>query len=415
MKILLAAHACDPSGGSEAAVGWMAACALARRHEVWVLANVRFKPSFDAWRRSHAVPENLHFHFVGMTKPRSSNQLLGRIEDWREFGAWSRSALEAARELHREIGFDLVHHVTIATWRVASPLWQLGIPFVWGPLGGGEAFPWRCAGVLSPSALAFEVVRVVSNFVSERNAAVRRCAREAAACVAGTRETRTILCRISGNAKRVHALCVSFFAEEKIGAFAELLPRKTADGRLRLFAGGCMEGRKGVSIALDALGKLKGSGTIFSYRFGGSGPESVHLQKLSGKLGIAEDVVFGEGLQGEAYLEELMGSHIYLLPSLRDNAPRTLMEAMLAGCVPIVVADGGPGEIVTEECGFRVRASTPRRMAEEIAGIIRRLDADRGLLKSLGIAAHRRIAAHYGENRYLDSMEAIYGKVLGKS
>lgn len=338
--------------------------------------------------------------------------MIARIESWQQNYAWHKKLLEPARRLHEEIHFDLIHHVTYATWRVASPLWQVGIPFIWGPLGGGEQFPWPAVSVLSPVAFVFEMVRSVSNFVSRLDPAVRKCTQNAAVCVAGNRETFDLLSRVRGTEQGISKLCVSFFQMEKIEDFSRLLPTKTSEGTLRMFAGGNLEGRKGVAIALQALAQVKNKGVGFSYRLGGSGPELKHLQALSGQLGISEDVIFGEVLKGDDYQNELLKTHIYLLPSLRDNAPRTLMEAMLAGCVPIVADCGGPAEIVTDECGFRIPISTPRQMAEDIARIILRLNAERGLLESLGKAAHQRIATEYCEDKYLEKTNAIYLQAL---
>ena len=45
-------------------------------------------------------------------------------------------------------------------------------------------------------------------------------------------------------------------------------------GPLRLFAGGNMEGRKGLSIALRALGKVMAAGIDFRYTIGGGGPRN---------------------------------------------------------------------------------------------------------------------------------------------
>jgi hypothetical protein len=54
---------------------------------------------------------------------------------------WSRYASVAAKRLNQEINFDLAHHVTYATWRMGSPLADVGVPWIWGPIGGGEVSP----------------------------------------------------------------------------------------------------------------------------------------------------------------------------------------------------------------------------------------------------------------------------------
>ena len=412
MKILLSAIACNPLTGSEAAVGWTVAATIAQRHEVHVLTHEFNRDAFELWQQTHTLPENLHLHYCGINKGNHPNRLIARIASWTTYQKWMRDLMEPAEKLHEKIRFDLIHHVTYATWRVASPLWQLGIPFVWGPLGGGELFPWRFSGILSPMALAFEMARASSNFLSLLNSRVRRCAKNSTVCVAGNRETFDILQRLRGTKNGLSKLCVSFFERQQVEALASLSHDKTTDGPLRIFAGGNLEGRKGVAIVLKALAKVQSRNVKFTYRLGGIGPELKHLQKLSAKLGLSGSVTFGQTLRGDAYHDELMKSHIYLLPSLRDNSGRTLMEAMLAGCVPIVGDCGGPGEIVTDECGYRVKVSDSQQMAEDITEIICKVDSDRGLIRSLGKAASQRIATDYSQDSYLESIEKIYSEAL---
>ncbi len=412
MKILLSALACNPVTGSEAAVGWTVASALARRHEVHVLTHEHNRPFFDEWLKTHALPESLRVHYFGESKTCHPNRMIARIGSWRDSQSWQWNLLQPARELHRRFGFDLTHHVTYATWRVASPLWQLPIPFVWGPLGGGELFPWNCSGVLSPTSLAFEIARSTSNFLSRHNAAVRDCAKKSRVCVAGNRETFDVLKHLRETENGIARLCVSFFPGRQIEDFAKLLPARKPSEHLHLFAGGNLEGRKGVAIALQALAKVKSRGVSFTYRLAGDGPEASHLKKIAAQLGLGENVIFGYGLPGDAYRRELIKTDIYLLPSLRDNSGRTLMEAMLAGCVPIVADCGGPGEIVTGECGFRVALGKPQTMADEIADAILKLHSDREMMLSKSTAAHRRIATGYSEESYLQSIGEIYSETL---
>ena len=338
--------------------------------------------------------------------------MIARIGTWTDNIEWHQNLLEPARRLHEEIHFDVVHHVTYATWRVASPLWQIGVPFVWGPLGGSDLFPWRFAAIFSLPGLMYEMARAMSNLITRYAPSVRKCARNATICVGGNWASYRLLSGIRGTENGVSRLCGNFFSASKIETFSELMPRKTTDGTLRLFAGGNLEGHKGVAIAFKALAEVKKAGVPFLYRLAGGGAEVKHLQALAEKLGISESVVFCESLQGNAYQEELLHSHIYLLPSMREYAGKTLMEAMLAGCVPVVANRGGPGEIVTDECGFRIPACSPRQMAREMAQAILHLNADRSLLETFGKAAHRRVATEYSEDKYFEAINAIYLQAL---
>jgi hypothetical protein len=56
-----------------------------------------------------------------------------------------RQSLDVARKLCAQHQFDLAHHVTYSSWRVPSPLWQLDLPFVWGPVGARPSIRTNCS------------------------------------------------------------------------------------------------------------------------------------------------------------------------------------------------------------------------------------------------------------------------------
>jgi glycosyltransferase involved in cell wall biosynthesis len=217
--------------------------------------------------------------------------------------------------------------------------------------------------------------------------------------------------QLRGTETGVSRLLAYFHSDNALRAADPALPEKSREGPLRLFAGGSLEGRKGVALALAALARAKSRGVKFRYRFGGKGPEFNSIQQLVSQLGLRDDVVLGETLRGSDYEQELRASHIYLLPSLRDSAGITLAEAMLAGCVPIVADCGGPGQIVTDECGYKVPPTSPGKLIEAIATIIVELDRNRDILWQKGPLAARRIAGNFTEENYRRVVNSVYQSV----
>jgi glycosyltransferase involved in cell wall biosynthesis len=132
-----------------------------------------------------------------------------------------------------------------------------------------------------------------------------------------------------------------------------------------------------VAIALQAIAEAKARGIRVEYQVTSRGPELEHLKKLARNLGISDQVILGERFEAEDFAEALGTFDICLVPSLRDGAGLSIMEAMLAGCVPIVADWCGPAEFVTEDCGFKVPVTNPKRMAQDLADILCLLDSDR--------------------------------------
>lgn len=413
MKILISAISCNPMLGSEPRVGWCSALALARHHDVWVLTRGHQRADIERFRAEHDVPESLHFVYHGTFSGWHPNMMIARLQSWRDYSRWSRSMLPVAAELHRRVGFDLVHHVTLVAWRVASPLWKLGVPLVWGPIGGAEKMPLSMYPILNPKTRAYELLRSFSNFISARSPSVRHCARRAAHVFASNPDAKRLLTRLRGREEGISRLLATFFSKEDFARFASGAV-KSLQGPLKIFAGGVLEGRKGVALAIHALARACAEGVDFTYVLGGYGPELEHLRELTRSLAIEDRVQFTPGFSGEEYVGTLNETHVYLLPSLRDNGPVTLMEAMLAGCVPVVADCGGPGEIVSESTGIKVAVRTPAQMISDLTRALIRLDRDRSLIHRLGQAASERIQSCYSEKNYVERVNAVYSNCQRK-
>ena len=396
MKVLISAIACNPYLGSENYFGWAAVKVLARDHELWVLVGQRSQSDLARAAAEGLIPPNVHFVFAGDFRPWHSSRMRARLQGWREYLHFSKAILPLAQALHAAEKFDLVHHVTYATWRVASPLWRLDIPFVFGPIGGNEQFPLRLLPMLSITSAAFELARMASNLVSRFSPGVRRSLRESAHVLVANPETGRLVKQVRGSGDGVARLLPGFYSDQKAAAFARFAPGKKLDGPLRLFAAGNMEGRKGVALALMALARAKTAGMKFHYRLGAGGPEIAHLKKLAARLGLAAEVEFADNLSGEDYqrrqrekiAEALRRTDIVICTALVPGrrAPVLLTEAMVAGMAPgsvivdLAVEAGGnvegsrPGEIAVTANRVKIigHSNVPSRIAADASQLYAR-------------------------------------------
>jgi len=411
MKILLSAHACDPESTSESIVGWRCLLAVSSRHEVWLLTAERNRAPLERAHASGSLPGNVHLHFCGPSFVKKSQPMAAKLQEWPYYSAVLNSARAVAMELHRQVGFDLVHHATFATWRVAVPYGQLGIPFVIGPIGGGEIFDLRYSFYMSWQARIFEALRNCATIASIANRAVRAAFRHASVVLSANAETSRIITRFVRGPGRIRHLLVTSFPADVIAKYA-IGQDKSWDGMLRLAGGGTCEGRKGVLLAMHALLIVKQRGVPFHYTFAGSGPEAAYLCRKRDAMGLAAEVDILPNLSRTAYLEHLEQTHVYLLPSLRDNSPVALMEAMLARCVPIVAACNGPAVIVTEDCGFPLSIAKPGALIRAMADVICELHQDRSRLQHLGTVASLRISRDFNDRQYGEGIEAAYRAAL---
>jgi glycosyltransferase involved in cell wall biosynthesis len=412
MRVLLSAIACRPGGGSEGGVGWKAAVALAKQHEVHVLTSSENRESIESILSATKIP-NLSFTYFGHNAPYHENRLIARGQSWLRYLAWMQEALPQARHLMTKASFDLVHHVTYSTCRVASPLWQVGLPLVFGPAGGGEQTPPVTLPSMSLGQRAYELLRVLANALLRFKRSVRQTITNSSALVASNRPTAALLEKLGAHPSKIIHLPVVFFTEERMQSLAERTKDWSLPGTpLRIFSSGMVEGRKGLSIALHAIALAREQGVASELVVPSRGPEFAHLKKLTRKLGLAEVVHFPESLPRDEFWTTLMRADICMMPSLRDNCPATLLEAMLCCCVPFVVDCNGPGEMVPEDVGVKIPPDRPEKMAEAFASRLVDLHQDRNALHQLALKAADHVRGTFTEQRFLETIDRAYHLAL---
>lgn len=407
MNILLSAIACNPEHGSEGGVGWKAAIVLSKEHTVHILASAMERDAVERVLSTGSYP-NVSFTFFGTDAPYHQNRLLARLQGWKRYLSWIGESLEVARKITTKQRYDLAHHVTYSSWRVPSPLWQLGIPLVWGPVGGAAEYPRHLLGELAPRSALFEMLRMLSNRQAARSRRLRNCVRNSSAVIASNQETYDLLLDLRGKAEGLHSLFPTFFTSQQVESLRFDPAHKPAQEPLRLFAGGNIIGSKGLIFALEALRVLSAQGLNWQLIVGGYGPEIPFLRKRAQDFGIHERIDFHMGFSGEQYINKLKESHIFILPSFRENAGITMLEAMLAGCVPVIVDASAQAAVVDKTCGFKIPVRGADEISTGLADAIRVLAHNPQQRIVMGQRASELIARSFREDSYLRAINEIY-------
>ncbi len=177
-RLLLVAYGCSPGRGSEAGVGWNRAVQAAHVADTWVLCEeTEFAEDIRQHRAAHGEIPGLHFQFVPQRRWES---YLWRVPGlgYLAYNLWQRRALDVARRLHEKLHFDLVHQLTFATFREPGYMSELGVPWIWGPFGGTQNYPWQFLGQAGAVGALCELARSIMNRLQLRlSPRIRRAAR----------------------------------------------------------------------------------------------------------------------------------------------------------------------------------------------------------------------------------------------
>ena len=408
LKVLLSAYSCEPGRGSEPGVGWNVVREAAKYHEVWVLTRPDESGAvIEAELARNPIP---NLHFIYFTIP-----IWADGWRWGSTGAmqlhyylWQIQAYFVARRLHCKIGFDIVHHVTFVKYSNPSFLSLLPVPFIWGPVGGGESAPKAFWQDFSLRAKAYETVRNLVRWLGEHDPFVHLTARRSALVRATTVDTAERLYRMG--VRNVQILPEAGLSKEDIALLSRYgSPPSTP---VRFISMGRLLHWKGFHLGLRAFARADLPDA--EYWLLGDGPEQQRLQTLAQELDIAHRVKFWGRLPREETLQKLGECHVLVHPSLHDSGGWVCMEAMATGRPVICLDLGGPAIQVTKETGLKIPAHYPDRAVYGLSEAMVYLAKNSELRARMGLAGQKLVSEAYSWQAKGECLTQVYEEVYSK-
>lgn len=195
--------------------------------------------------------------------------------------------------------------------------------------------------------------------------------------------------------------------------------------RHTLFVSSAAAPRKGAHFVLQAVAQLKPLYPDIRLRIAGPSPEpegpgdwkkhvgyTVYLRHLIKTLGLAEQVTFTGVITAEQMAGEMRRSRLFVLPSVIENSPNSLAEAMMLGA-PVVsaYAGGAPDMAEADREALFYRADDPQMLAWRIKQIF---DSD-ALAQKLSAAARKRALERHDPAANRDRLLAAYRTILSRT
>lgn len=168
---------------------------------------------------------------------------------------------------------------------------------------------------------------------------------------------------------------------------------------------------KGYPYLLEAIKilKEKSSNLLNNYNwiFIGDGPEMDNVKKLIKEYQI-EDYTQLLGAKDEAY-KYLRAFDAFVLPSVKEGLPYTLLEAGLADVPSIATRVGGVEEIIKDkETGLLVSPANPLSLAEAME----KITSDENLSAKLARNNHQNIKDNFNLKDTIKTTEMLYQKMF---
>jgi len=413
-RVLVSAYACNPYKGSEEGVGWNWLKIIAEIAEPHVLVASFHRADIEHYLAVHpSALKNVTFVYVphrwwhyqptpGWKRIEAS--MLKPIMNI-AYALWLRDAFKLARQLHQTEQFDLTHQLTYVGFRFPGRLWKMGLPFIWGPVGGLENTPWRFLGVLGFRGAVYYAGR---NLINSVQRLMLRSSRKA------FRKARTVIAATGGIQQEIkrwygvdsHVICEVGPPESIAGT---VLRRRPGEPLRLVWSAAHLPG-KALPLLLKALEKLR-SDLSWQLDILGKGPSGSAWRKLAVELGIADRCHWHGNLPRDEALMLMGRGHLFVITSLKDLTSTVLLEALSLG-LPVVCPDHcGFSDVVDSSCGYKLPVKSPEALIQAYSEVIDKLAGDEQQRQKLAKGALCRAAIFSWERKQVE-LEAIYMEAL---
>ena len=308
---------------------------MARGHEVVVISSVGVMPLMKKLRPGQAavaartpkadIVEGVQVYYPRhLTLGNAGEQLLGgRL--------LAMAALPAARRLHREKSFDIVHAHMLPRDGHAGLLVAraLGLPLAL-TVHGTDIFhyfipgkePWPRNAMTAAEA---DALMAVSSLLMSRVAPYRG----------------------EGKISRI----------VQNGVDLSLVPERTHNAPRAVISVGTLKARKCMDKTLEAFARVAGDYPDATLTIVGIGEMEAQLKARIAELGLQERAVLTGGLPHEQVIARMAQSDLFILPSWGEGYGIVYIEAMAAGCIAVGAEGEGIADTITDgENGFLVPA-----------------------------------------------------------
>lgn len=404
MKVLISAYACEPNRGSEPGVGWQWILELSKYHKVWVITRKNNRKKIEEFLEDNEFyKKRLEFIYIDLPK---------LLSFWKKqnkgirlyYYMWQIAAFKAAKRYNKTVCFDLVHHITFVSYTQPSFMYKLNIPFVLGPVGGGENIPKIVNLKWDLKHKIFEVIRICSQYLPRIFPSLRHMLYYADIILTTTHETKEKI------PHKFHYKTKVFpsIGESKI---LESKDNTNRNGKIKILMVGRFIPLKAIDIGIEAFKKLSKRYDNAELTILGKGKLKNDLIQLSG-VHYNKSIFFVDEIEYKDILNFYSEHDIFINTSLRDSGCMVILEAMSAGLPIICIDTGGPRILTGNKNAFKIKPASYDKMIYDIENALYDLCNDYNLRIKMGQESIKKVKSEFLYSQKVIAMEKYYQEAI---
>lgn len=391
LKIIVSAYGCEPNKGSESGTGWFWVDCLAKHFELWVITRSNNRENIES-SITEKIRENVHFVYYDL--PGCITKLKKREKGfyW-YYWLWQRGIVKNARQLVKKFGIDYVMHLTFGSIWLPTYMHRIGCPFIWGPVGGGEAIPDSYLSDFSLKEQLIQRGRKLLIKISCMLPGMQERCKEAELIIARTEDT--IVALPPKYREKAIVMLETAVADSVLKELEPTLKKRKDGEKIRIIYSGRLIPLKAVDVAITAIYKMKNREKV-EFSIIGKGFLRKELEERVRVLGLEGQIKFEGELPREQVLIRLKNADIFLFPSLKEGGTWALMEAMAAGLPCVCMNISGMHVITDDECAIRIEPQQSREQtAVQMAAALDYLMENPARSEMMGMKARERIKREF--------------------
>jgi glycosyltransferase involved in cell wall biosynthesis len=419
LKVLLIVEQCNPEWASVPLEGYNYFRGINNLVDATLVTHIRNKPALE----KHPEYENILY----IEERKLSQQYYKVVENltakgrvnWPLYNALSYPIYE---EFNQQVyqkfkgkilngDYDIVHAITPIMprypFKVVSVCQQT--PFILGPVNGGIPFPPGFQETAKQEFAQFNFLRAVGRALIPGYVETYK---KADKVLAGSTYTLNLL----KNLFAIPETRIELFYENGIAQefLMSVKPPKEEGSQINLLFVGRLVPYKCADVVIESIGNLdQAMQSKIRLTIVGDGSERNKLENRVKELNLAEIVSFAGWVNQSETLDYYRKADIFCFPSVREFGGAVVIEAMACGLPCIVANNGGIGEYVNEETGFKIEPISREYLTQELTTKIKMLVEDDKLRQSMSAKAIERAKEFEWENKARKIVE-IYEKMLGE-
>jgi len=253
------------------------------------------------------------------------------------FYLWLFKARKVIKKIKKEewINYEFAHHVTYSTIKMGTPLFDIPVPVLLGPLGGAAPVDKSLRKYFGSHYFSEWVKEKFSSFLSIINPAVKKSVSGAKHIFYSNSYVEKFILRYKpvSLSKMYDAGLADYFAME--------MPQRTLGNEINIIWVGRMLPRKGLNLAIESFNQvslLEKKGRTLKLIIAGEGAMRKSAEALAAKYKLQDNILFLGNTSHNVLVDYYSKGHVFLFPSLKDSCPMQVFEAMATG-LPVVTLD----------------------------------------------------------------------------